>query len=203
MSKSAFALLACALALLAVGCGGGEDEALEASIGDPSSLVLTSADLSEVGGTGQMPPDACGPLPVLREVGGKIAVSKTFVIGATRVVEAVGVFGSSAEAESAYDSLNSRKRLSCIAGAIGTFGSTSAVEIIRSQPLEIGDEGVAVRYVALDEDSRPKGYSDAVALRVGRCAAALLIAIERDEPPNAVAEEATEAAADRLSDPCG
>ena len=66
-----------------------------------------------------------------------------------------------------------------------------------------GTRGSVYRYVALDEDSEPKGYSDVVALRVGRCAAALLIAIERDEPPNAVAEEATETAADRLSAPCG
>jgi hypothetical protein len=125
------------------------------------------------------------------------------VTGATQVVEAVGVFHSPAKAHSAYGDLISRKRIACIASAIGSFGPNSQIEIIQAQSIDIGDEGSAYRYVALDEDSEPRGYSDVVAIRVGRCAAALLIAIERDEPPNAIAEEATETAADRLSAPCG
>jgi hypothetical protein len=203
MSKLAFAVLACAFAVLAVGCGGGDDEASEAKVGNPSSLLVSSADLPEASATGQSPPEVCGPIPVMQEGGGKAAISKTFVVGETRVIEAVGVFSTPAKARSAYDALNSRKRLGCIGGAIESFGPASSVEIIRSQPLDFGDEASAVRYVGLNDNSKPEGYSDAVALRVGRCAAALLIAVERDEPPDAVAEESTETAADRLSAPCG
>lgn len=176
---------------------------MPARVGEPETLLIGMEDLSEATGSGKTAPHACGPLPVLRDDGGRTAISKTFVVGATQVVESVGVFPTSVKAQTAYGDLTARKRISCIASAIASFGPTSKIEIIRAQSIDMGDEGSAYRYVALDEDSEPRGYSDVVALRAGRCTAALLIAIERDEQPNAVAEEASEKAADRLSDPCG
>jgi hypothetical protein len=190
------------LVVLSAGCGGGETST-EARVGDPESLLISLGDLAEATGSGKTAPHACGPLPVLRDDGGRTAISKTFVVGATQVAESVGVFPTPVRAQAAYGDLTARKRISCIASAIGSFGSASRIEIIRAQSLDMGDASSAYRYVALDEDSEPRGYSDVVALRVGRCTAALLIAIERDEQPNAVAEEASEKAADRLSDPCG
>jgi hypothetical protein len=202
MSRLVLPALACLLIVLSVGCGGDETPT-DAKVGDPQSLLISMGELAEATASGKTAPLACGPLPVLRDDRGRAVISKTIVVGATQVVEAVGVFRTPAEAQSAYKDLTSRKRVGCIASAIGSFGPASTIEIIRAQSLDIGDSGSVYRYVALDEDSEPKGYSDVVALRVGRCAAALLIAIERDEPPNAVAEEATETAADRLSAPCG
>jgi hypothetical protein len=202
MSRLAFAVLACVLVVLSVGCGGGETST-EARVGDPESLLISLGDLADASGSGKTAPHACGPLPLLRDDGGRTAISKTFVVGATQVAESVGVFPTSARAQAAYGDLISRQRVSCIASAIASFGPTSKIEIIRAQSLDMGDAGSAYRYVALDEDSEPRGYSDVVALRVGRCTAALLIAIERDEQPNAVAEEASEKTADRLSGPCG
>lgn len=201
MSRLVFSALACLSIVLSAGCGGGEAPGA-AKVGDPESLLIGMGELSEATASGKTPPNACGPALVLRDDEGRTAVSKTFVVGAAQVVEAVGVFRAPAKAQSAYNDLISRKRVSCIASAIGSFGPTAKIEIIRAQSLDIGDAGSVYRYVALDEDSEPRGYSDVVALRVGRCAAALLIAIERDEPPNAVAEEATEEAADKLSVPC-
>jgi hypothetical protein len=202
MSRLVLSALACLLIVLSVGCAG-EETPTQAKVGDPESLLISMDELSEATASGKTAPSACGPSPALRDNGGRTAISKTFVVGAAQVVEAVGVFRTPAEAQSAYDDLISRKRIGCIASAIGSFGPTAKIEIIRAQSLDIGDEGSAYRYVALAEDSEPRGYSDVVALRVGRCDAALLIAVERDEPPNAVAEEATEKAADRLSAPCG
>jgi len=202
MSRFVLPALACLLIVLSVGCG--EEEATKAAkVGDPESLLIGMGELAEASASGKTPPHACGPGVVLRDEGGRTAVSKTFVVGAVQVVEAVGVFRGPAQAKSAYDDLISRKRISCIASAVASFGPTAKIEIIRAQSLDMGDEGSAYRYVALDDDSEPRGYSDVVALRVGRCTAALLIAIERDEAPNAVAEEASESAADRLSAPCG
>jgi hypothetical protein len=202
MSKFVLSALACLLIVLSAGCGG-EEAPVAAKVGDPESLLIGIGELSEATASGKTPPNACGPALVLRKDEGRTALSKTFVVGATQVAEAVGVFRAPAKAQSAYKDLISRERIGCIASAIGSFGSTAKIEIIRAQSLDIGDAGSAYRYVALDEDSEPRGYSDVVALRIGRCTAALLIAIERDEPPNAVAEEATETAAGRLSTPCG
>jgi hypothetical protein len=201
MSRLALLALACLLIALSAGCGG-EGTPTEAKVGDPESLLISMNELAEASASGKTAPHACGPSLVLREDEGRTALSKTFVVGATQVAEAVGVFRAPAKAQAAYNDLISRRRISCIASAIGSFGPTAKIEIIRAQSIEMGDEGTAYRYVALDEDSKPRGYSDVVALRVGRCAAALLIAIERDEPPNAVAEEASQKAADRLSAPC-
>ncbi len=202
MSKLVLLALAGLLIVLAVGCGGGEAQTA-ARVGDAESLLIGMGELAEATASGKTPPHACGPALVLRRDGGKTATSKTFVVSAVQVAEAVGVFPTPAKARSAYNDLTSRERIGCIASAIGSFGPSATIEIIRAQSLDIGDEGSAYRYIALDEDSEPRGYSDVVALRVGRCAAALLIAIERDEEPNAVAEEATKAAASRLSTPCG
>ncbi|HVQ59135.1 MAG TPA: hypothetical protein VMS60_09560 [Solirubrobacterales bacterium] len=210
MSKVLSALLLSGLVLVAIGCGGGEETDSGADASKPNSLLLIASELPDGTTTGDSPPELCGPLPILEKNGGQTAVSKTFVVGKTKVVEAVGVFETPAKAESAFGELNDSERLECISGAIELFGGASSVETDQMQPRDVGDDDTVVRYVAFDDDSagdsdgesKPDGYSDVVTVRVGRCIASLLIGIESGDPPDAVSEQTAHTVADRLSDAC-
>src|SRR4051794_31812229 len=97
MSRFFLPALACLLIVLSVGCGGDEAQ-VAAKVGDPESLLIGMEDLSDATASGKTPPNACGPALVLRDDGGRTAISKTFVVGAVQVVEAVGVFRAPAKA---------------------------------------------------------------------------------------------------------
>lgn len=197
------------LVLVAIGCGADDEAASGADASKPNSLLLVTSDLPDGTTTGESPPELCGPLPVLEQNGGQTAVSKTFVVDEAKVVEAVGVFNTPAEAESAFEDLNDDKRIECIGGAIELFGGASSVDTNPTQSLGVGDDDAAVRFVAFDDESagnggksEPDGYSDIVTVRVGRCIASLLIGVEGGDPPDAVSEETAQTVADRLADAC-
>jgi hypothetical protein len=210
MSKVLSALLLSSLVLVAIGCGGGDEADSGAEASKPNSLLLVTSELPEGTTTGESAPEICGPLPVLQKNGGQTAISKTYVVDKVKVVEAVGVFDTPAEAKSAFNELNDKKRLECISGAIELFGGASSVDTTPLEPHDVGDDDAVVRYVAFDDDSagnsgsesKPDGYSDIVTVRVGRCIASLLIGIEGGGPPDAVSEETAQTVADRLSDAC-
>lgn len=196
-----FALLGALLAL--AGCGGGGGGSTSANASDPDSLLMTLDELPKGSATGESPPELCGPIPVFEREGGRAALSESFLVGQTRLVEAVGVFKTPAQAQSAYEGLNEHKRLACIGNAISSFSSASSVEVRQPKTIDFGEEGTLVRYLALDDKDKTKGYSDVVSIKDGRCTAALLLAVESGDPSESNFEPATETAADRLSGACG
>jgi hypothetical protein len=210
MSRISFALVVSSLLVAVVGCGGSDDARSKADVSKPDSLLLSTSELPDGTTTGEAPPELCGPLPVFEKNGGQTAISKMFGVGAATVVEAVGVFDTPAKAKLAFAGLNDRERLECIRGAAITLGLASSVEITKLQALDIGDDDAVVRYASFDGSegdagggSEPNAYSDVVAMRIGRCTAALLVAVESSDPPDAVSEETMEAVGGRLSGACG
>lgn len=208
MSKVLSAFLLGCLLLVAIGCGGGDDGSSQADASNPESLLLATSELPDGTTTGETAPELCGPLPVLQENGGQTAISKTFVVDEAKVVEAVGVFGTPANAKAAFADLNTRERIECIANAIQTLGGAASVKAAQPQSPGTGDDDTVVRFVAFDDgaaaggEPEPNGYSDIVTIRVGRCTASLLIGVEGGDPPDAVSEETVQTVADRLSDAC-
>jgi hypothetical protein len=199
MLPSLLSILTIALA----SCSNGGSDISQAGRPQPSSLLLTIRELPRGTTTGEIPPELCGPLPVLQKSGGQTAISKTIGVGKARVAEAVGLFDTPAEAKSAFNDLNNQARLKCIASAISTFGSAASVKAIRLQLPHIGDDDAVVRYISFnDDESKPVGYSDVGAIRVDRCTAALLIVVEGSHPPDSISEATMEAASNRLSRVC-
>lgn len=207
MSKVLSALLLCGLVLL-TGCGGGDEGSSGADASNPGSLLLIADELPEGSTTGETAPELCGPLPILQKNGGQTAISKTFVVDEAKVVEAVGVFETPADAKAAFAELNTRERFECIANAVQTLGGAASVRAAPPKSSGVGDDDTVMRFVAFDDgtagagESEPNGYSDIVAIRVGRCTASLLIGVESGDPPDVVSEETVQTVADRLSDVC-
>jgi len=202
MSKFLFAALLSALVVLA-GCGGSDSPSSKASAASPESLLMTLDELPKGSALGESPPELCGPLPVFEHGNGQTALSSSFLVGQTRLVEAVGVFKTPTQAKSAYEGLNQPKRLECISNAINSFGSASSVEVGQPKSIDFGEEGTLVRYLALDDNAKTKGFSDVISIRDGRCTVALLLAVESGNPSESDFEPASETAVDRLSDACG
>jgi hypothetical protein len=189
--------------MAAAGCGGGGDGSSAATGGAPEKLLLSMEDLPQGSAVGEAPPELCGPLPVLERDNGRTAISRMFLVGNARIVEAVGVFRTPERAATAYDRLNTHKRLECIGNAIISFGSSPAVEVQQPEELDFGDEGTRVRYLVSDAKSKSQGYSDVVTLRTGPCTASLLIAVEGEDPSDEASDRASERAAESLDDGCG
>jgi len=202
MSKFLLAALLSALVALA-GCGGSDSATSSANVADPSSLLMTVDELPKGSVTAESPPELCGPIPVFERDGGQTALSNSFVVGQTRLVEAVGVFKTPAQAKSAYEALGGHKRLECIGNAINSFSSASSVEVSQPKAIDFGEEGTLVRYLALDDKAKAKGFSDVIAIKDGRCTIAMLLAVESGDPSESDFEPASETAVDRLSDACG
>jgi hypothetical protein len=202
MSKFLLAALLGALAVFA-GCGGGDGSSSSASAAKPESLLMTLDELPKGSGLGESPPELCGPIPVFEHGDGQSALSSSFLVGQTRLVEAVGVFRTPTQAKLAYEGLNQPKRLACISNAIDSFGSASSVKVSSPKSIDFGEEGTLVRYLALDESAKTKGFSDVISIRDGRCTVALLLATEGGNPSESNFEPASETAVDRLSDACG
>lgn len=202
MWKFLFAALLSALLALA-GCGGSGGASSNPNAAKPDSLLMTLDELPDGSAKGEAPPELCGPIPVFEEAGGKSALSSSFLVGSTRLVEAVAAFKAPAQAKSAYEGLNEHKRLACIATAIESFGSASSVEVARPKTIDFGEEGTLVRYLALDDKGKAMGFSDVISIRDGRCTAALLLAVESGDPSESNFEPAAETAANRLSGACG
>jgi hypothetical protein len=201
MRKSPLLVLLVA-SLAIIGCGGG-DNGSPAATGGADSLLIGMEDLPEGSGVGEAPPELCGPLPVLERDDGRTAISKMFIVGNAKIVEAVGVFKTPELAASAYDRLNTHKRLQCIGNAILSFGSSPEVEVQPPAELDFGDEGTRVRYLISDADSKEQGYSDVISIRTGPCTASLLVAIEGEDPEDEASERASERTAESLDDACG
>ncbi len=196
-------LLVLLIALIAVGgCGGGDDGSSAAAAGTPESLLLSMEDLPEGSAVGEPPPELCGPLPILERDGGRTAISKMFLVGSARIDEAVGIFKTPELAASAYERLNTHKRLECIGNAIISFSSSPSVEVQQPEELDFGEESTRVRYLVSD-NSKSKGYSDVVTIRTGPCTVSLLIAVEGENPSDEASDRASERAAESLDDTCG
>lgn len=209
MSRLFLAALVSGVLLVLTGCGGGDEAGSEADASDPGSLLLVADELPDGATTGETAPELCGPLPVLQKNGGQTAISRTFVVGEAKVVEAVGVFGTPAGAKAAFAELNTRERFECIANAVQTLGGAASVRAAPPKSSGVGDDDTVMRFVAFDDgnagagEPEPNGYSDIVAVRVGRCTASLLIGVESGDPPDAVSEQTVQTVADRLADACG
>lgn len=198
-----FLLVALLSALVALaGCGGSDGASSSANAADPDSLLMTVDELPKGSVTAEPPPELCGPIPVFEQDAGQTALSNSFVVGQTRLVEAVGVFKAPAGAKSAYEALSEHKRLECIGNAINSFSSASSVEVKRPKAIDFGEEGTLVRYLALDGNAKTKGFSDVISIKDGRCTVAILLAVESGDPAESVFEPASETAVDRLSDAC-
>lgn len=198
-------LLPVMLSFLAVavvaGCGGGGGSS-SADTAKPETLLMSLDELPKGSVTAEAAPELCGPIPILEGKGGRVALSKMFVVGQTRLIEAVAAFDTPAEAKSAYEGLNEQKRLDCINSAIDTLSAAASVKTGKPKPIDFGEEGTLVRYLALDGDAKTQGFSDVISLRDGRCTAALLLAVESGDPSESVFEPASETAVDRLSSAC-
>lgn len=201
MVKLLLVALLCLVFVAAASCGGNGSAPVSAI--DPNGLLLRIDDLPKGSAIGQAPPELCGPIPILEKNGGRTAISKTLLVGEARIVEAVGVFNTPKQAESAYDELNERKRLECISNAINVFSSASSVKMTRPQSIDPGDEGTLVRYLALDGRSKTQGYSDVLSIRDAQCTASLLIAVGSSEPSNVYSNPAGVMTAELLSEACG
>jgi hypothetical protein len=189
------------VALLAIAGCGGSGGSSAATEGAPARLLLGMEDLPEGSSVGETPPELCGPLPVLERDTDRLAISKMFVVGNARIIEAVGVFKTPELAASAYERLNNRERLECVRNAIASFGSSPSVELQQPEELDFGDESTRVRY--LIADSERQGYTDVISLRTGPCTASLLVAIEGEDLKEEATERASERAAEALDDDCG
>lgn len=208
MSRLFLASLLSGLVIAVAGCGGGDGASSRADASQPETLLLTAAELPDGSTSGEIAPELCGPLPILQKSGGQAAISKTFVVDEAKVVEAVGVFETPADAKAAFAELNTRERFECIANAVQTLGGAASVRAAPPKSSGVGDDDTVMRFVAFDDatadggEPEPNGFSDIVTVRVGRCVASLLIGVESGEPPDAVSDETVETVADRLSGAC-
>lgn len=167
------------LAFVCAGCGSGEPGTSTSSTA--SSLLITASDLPGAVTVQSGVPEVCGPVPIVRHNGGHVAVTKMFGLGATKIVEAVGVFAAPAAAETAYEELTSQERRECIAGAIEAFGSGQAVQagtptrLLPSRSLSLGDESSIQRYPVGGAGQSSAGVTEVISMRSGRCVATALL----------------------------
>lgn len=193
--------LVCIWAAALTGCGGGGSSAPTSSAvdsSDPQTLLLHAEDLSGGSDSGEAPPESCNPVPILERSDGATAITSVFVVGSTNVAEAVGVFDTPAKAAEALESLSGPERLNCIGEEIAEASSAKAVNYGNPKPLDVGDKGSRVHYLA----SSPRGSTDVISMKSGSCVAALLIGTEGATSSEPVAGEATEAAGNLLADGC-
>lgn len=211
MLSSMFRVALVVAAVAALGCSGcSQDATSESHASGAAGLLIEADELPNGGETGEQPPEACGPLLVFKENGGAAATTEMFTAGRdVRWAEAAAVFGTPAEAKAAFAELGARKRLECIGQAIVTISGEEAVDVSRMGSRGVGDEDSHVRFASYREGSPqggvgdPTGYSDAIAIRAGRCTAALLVAADGANPPDPESARITRAAASRLKDRCG
>ncbi|MDX6609418.1 MAG: hypothetical protein QOF85_1343 [Solirubrobacterales bacterium] len=202
MPKSPSLVLLIALIAIA-GCGGGDNGSSAETGGAPDNLLIGMENLPKGSAVGEAPPELCGPLPVLERDNGRTAISKMYLVGNARIVEAVGIFKTPEMAASAYNGLNTHKRLECIGNAIISLSSSPSVEVQQAEELDFGDEGTRVRYLVSGADSKSQGYTDVVSIRTGPCTASLLVAVEGENPSDEASDRASERAAESLDDGCG
>jgi hypothetical protein len=203
LKLSLTALLLASLAGV-LGCGSSENASVSVSRGpDADALIVGPRDLPDGAVAGESPPELCGPLPILEDKGTQTAISPMFAFGQKRVTEAVGVFGATRPATAAYEALNSQKRIECIRSAIESFGpGQGSVRTLPPRPLRIGNEDSLVRYRVLAPGSRLQSSVDVVAIRSGRCVAALLFAANGDGRLYGVTSKVSETANELLTGAC-
>lgn len=184
------------------GCGSVASAPQQAEPVDPGRLLIGAEDVPGASATAQTPPEVCGPLPVLGKDAGKTAISRMLLRAKARIIEALGVFERASLAKAAYARLNSRERLNCIRRAIETFGAAFSVRLHAPRPIDLDGDAVLVRYVSVDDSAKIHGYSDVISLRIGRCTASLLVAVEGSEPSDARSTALARIAAGLLYDDC-
>ena len=197
------------VALLAAACAGCGSSRPEASRSTPvGAVLLTRSDLP--GGTTIQPslPEECGPLPILRQNGGRAAATEMFGLGETRMEEAVGAFPDPSAAVAAYRELTSRERRACIAGAIESLapgaagGGPVAPRGLPSRRLSYGDAASLQRYLVGGPSSSTASSMDVISIRSGRCVATFLLLSERPGAGGFTATGLSRAASRRARDDC-
>lgn len=193
-----------AIALIAVvGCGGGGS----GEAGDDQTLatdaLITSDDFpagtrEETSVVSDAP---CSPLPLME--GAQARESATFVVDTSSVQQVIGVFPAENEANTAFDSLASPGRRSCIRGTLRLYSSQQAEagstpKSLPPKSLDIGDEAHMMPFV-IEQPTSPDLHIDAVLVRVGRAVTDLLFLSQTGKTPIPFIEDSAENAADRLS----
>lgn len=160
-----------AVVLLLSGCGASEPITVEQ--GALGQALVSIAELPPGAGVTEDPPEPCGPLPVLEERATDTAVSKMFVLGETRLKEAVGYFPAEQQAADAYGELIAKKRSECIRESLETFGGVR-VEIEALEPLGLSDSETLTRYVGTEPGNGEMAV-DVAAVKFGLCVAAVIV----------------------------
>jgi hypothetical protein len=167
---------------------------------DVHAILIGRSDLKNVKEFGRSPPEECGPMSMLESAHGDAAMSKTLVVTHGQISEAVGSFADKEEASSAYRKLNKASRLRCMERAIAFF-SRATVQSNRKS-IEAGDKATQTRFRVVGAGDRTLGFVDLIAIKLGRCAAALLVGTEGGRPPNELTASTSATAARLLSGSC-
>lgn len=210
MLKFCLVILGTAAAIVLAACGVGEGGTTDSVVKAPSEKLaaeslLSARDLPK--GTtaedGSLPAEPCGPLPILKKMGGETAKSRLFDISAEKMTEAVGIFGEEEEAEAAYEALDDGNRLECIGDSFQEFSPQEIYVTMRSsQSFGVGEENAFVRFLIEGAETGGRSLIDIASIRSGRCVIALIFLVERADQAAPIAPQVSKAAAESLTEAC-
>lgn len=191
------------LLVLFAGCGEDTEPSASLSGVEPSSLLVQKSDFPRNVEAGELPSEeACSPLSVLREQGGKAAISSLFTLQSEAVAEAVGVVPSEEAAQQALEELGQEDRLECVKEAIEGFTPKEggSVEYVAPVPSSAGEEGSLIRFTGVNRASKPVSTTLIVSFRSGRCVASLLFLAKGQDGGKAFVDRVSNRADERLAD---
>ncbi len=185
------------------GCGSGGESLGDGQIATES--LISTTDLPSVTGEEDgLPAEPCGPVLIFESAGGRTGETELYAFGdEQRVQEAVGVFGGTAGADSAYEELVGIEHFECIRGSIAEFNAgEKAVQLQPVRSLGLGDKDAMERFLLVGSDSQVQSYADLEAIQIGRCLASVIVLSETKEPTDAVITEVSTTATEALEETC-
>jgi len=201
---------ASAVACLSIvaGCGSSEPASTEqaaprtqAHQNDVTRLLIGPGDLKGFNGIGKTPPEICGPLQMLETADGRVALSRTFIVPQAQISEAIGIYPDSSGAASAYRKLNARSRLNCLRDAAARAAPNLHVHVSRGS-INAGEAATRSRYHLVRSGGKTQGFVELMTIKLGKCAASLLVGNKGDKPPTRATDSAIGTAVNLLAGPC-
>lgn len=168
------AALALAFALALAGCGS-TTELVTLEQGAIGTVLVSAGELSPDAEPTDDSPEPCSPIPIFEERATEAATTRTFLLGETRLKEAVGYFAGEERANAAFERLAGEERSECIRESIEKFNEGAEVEVEALEPLGLSDPEWLARYAVQRPGEDAEKSVDVAAFRLGLCVATVIV----------------------------